>query len=185
MDGYYAYIIDADGHVINRVESRLRAPRRTPSSAPRVWSTGMTSSFGSGIARSRPSVTTIGRNRNFSGACKLRSARVAPARSPETTASASSQPRRSLGDLSAVAQRAKAEAVGKPLLVFRNRVKSKIIKNQKYFAFSEGQISGISLAIPSCSEGRWPSSRTLGGSRWTPMLRLTSAAEAYGKDAWS
>jgi hypothetical protein len=55
----------------------------------------------------------------------------------------------------------------------------------KIFLFSLPPNQGHILSIPSCSEGRWPSSRTLGGSRWTPMLRLTSAAEAYGKDAWS
>src|SRR5258705_5878637 len=71
---------------------------------------------------------------------------------------------------------------GKSLLIFRKRVKP---RNQKYFAFPEGQIRGIYLPIPSCSEGRRPSSRTLGGVRWTLRLRLTSAAEAYGEVVWS
>src|SRR5882757_1149778 len=65
---------------------------------------------------------------------------------------------------------------GKSFLVFGNRVKPKITTNQKYFAFPEGQISAITLAIPSHSEGRRPSSRTRGGLRWTQELRLTSAA---------
>ena len=43
---------------------------------------------------------------------------------------------------------------GKSLLIYRNRVKYKIKRNQKYFAFPEGQIRGISIAIPSRSEGR-------------------------------
>jgi hypothetical protein len=34
-------------------------------------------------------------------------------------------------------------------------------------------------------EGRWPSSRTRDGSRWTRRLRLTSATEAYGEGVWS
>ena len=71
---------------------------------------------------------------------------------------------------------------GKSLLIYGNRVKP---RNKKYFAFTRRQIRGIYLAIPSCSEGRRPSSRTLGGLRWTLTLRLTSAAEAYGKDVWS
>src|SRR5258705_9231894 len=70
---------------------------------------------------------------------------------------------------------------GKSLLIFGNRVKPQI---QKYFAFPEGQISAMTPAIPSYQEGRWPSSRTLDGSRWTQQLRLTSAAEAYGKVVW-
>src|SRR5438874_8825701 len=32
---------------------------------------------------------------------------------------------------------------------------------------------------------RWPSSRTLGGLRWTLKLRRTSVTEAYGKDVSS
>src|SRR5882672_7989625 len=40
---------------------------------------------------------------------------------------------------------------GKSLLVSRNRVKP---RNKKYFAFPEGRNSGISVAIPSRSEGR-------------------------------
>ena len=40
---------------------------------------------------------------------------------------------------------------GKSLPIYRNRVKP---QNKKYFAFPEGQISGISFAIPSRQEGR-------------------------------
>jgi hypothetical protein len=40
---------------------------------------------------------------------------------------------------------------GKSLPIFRNDVKP---QNKKYFAFSEGQISTISVAIPTRSEGR-------------------------------
>src|SRR4051794_32731652 len=44
----------------------------------------------------------------------------------------------------------------------------------------------MSLAIPSYSEGRRPSSRTLDGMRWTPMLRRRTrqrrTAKACGPD---
>ena len=40
---------------------------------------------------------------------------------------------------------------GKSITIIANRVKP---QNKKYFAFPERQISGISLAIPSRSEGR-------------------------------
>src|SRR3954470_16108658 len=47
-------------------------------------------------------------------------------------------------------------------------------------------IQGISLSIPSYSEGRRPSSRTLDGLRWTPMLRRRTrqrrTAKACGPD---
>jgi hypothetical protein len=74
------------------------------------------------------------------------------------------------------------DPTGKSLLIFGNRVKP---RNKKYFAFPEGQIRGTSIAIPSQEEGRRPSSRTWDGLRWTPKLRLTSVAEAYGEDVWS
>src|SRR5882724_4962834 len=57
---------------------------------------------------------------------------------------------------------------GKSLLFFRNRVNPEI---QKYFAGHVGQITFTTLAIPSQREGRWPSSRTRGGMRWTRQRR--------------
>ncbi len=73
-------------------------------------------------------------------------------------------------------------ATSKSLPIFGNNVKA---QNKKYFALSEGQIRAISTAIPSRSEGRWPSSQRGTGMRWTRKLQLTSAAEAYGEDVWS
>ncbi len=35
------------------------------------------------------------------------------------------------------------------------------------------------------NEGRWPSSRTLGGMRWTRQFRKTSEADADGEAVWS
>jgi len=40
---------------------------------------------------------------------------------------------------------------GQPILIYGNHVKP---QNKKYFALSEGQIKGISIAIPSRQEGR-------------------------------
>jgi hypothetical protein len=51
------------------------------------------------------------------------------------------------------------DPTGKSLLIFRNGVKP---GKQKYSASPIGQITGTNLAIPSHSEGRRPSSRTLG-----------------------
>jgi hypothetical protein len=38
---------------------------------------------------------------------------------------------------------------------------------QKYFAFPVGQIISTNSRHPTPPEGRWPSSRTRGGLRWT------------------
>ena len=51
-------------------------------------------------------------------------------------------------------------ATSKSLPIFGNNVKA---QNKKYFALSEGQIRGISIAIPSRPEGRSRSSRTWDG----------------------
>ena len=51
-------------------------------------------------------------------------------------------------------------STGKSIPIFGNHVKP---RNKKYFALSEGQIRGISIAIPSRPEGRRPSSRTWDG----------------------
>jgi hypothetical protein len=48
---------------------------------------------------------------------------------------------------------------GKSIPIFGNNIKP---QNQKYFAFPEGQISGISIAILSHQEGRSRSSRNAG-----------------------
>src|SRR4029078_7868293 len=65
--------------------------------------------------------------------------------------------------------------------VFRNRVKS---QNKKYFAFPEMQIR-LHRLHPVPLRGALAIVTTRGGSRWTRKLRLTSAADAYGKDVWS
>src|SRR3979490_51949 len=44
------------------------------------------------------------------------------------------------------------DPTGKSLRICRNRVKP---QNEKYFAFTEGQIRGTSIAIPSRQEGRF------------------------------
>src|ERR1700704_4979200 len=44
------------------------------------------------------------------------------------------------------------DPTGKSLRIYRNHVKP---QNKKYFAFPEGQIRGISIAIPSRQEGRF------------------------------
>ena len=55
---------------------------------------------------------------------------------------------------------------------------------EKYFCFSEMKIR--LLILPSHpARGALRTSRTRGGMRWTRMLRLTSAADAYGEIVWS
>jgi hypothetical protein len=71
---------------------------------------------------------------------------------------------------------------GKSVLITRTSCQA---PESKIFRFIRRTIAGISLPIPSHSEGRWPSSRTRGGSRWTRRLRLTSATDAYGEGVWS
>jgi hypothetical protein len=56
---------------------------------------------------------------------------------------------------------------------------------EKYFAFDVGQISGFSPPVSPDKRGGSRSSRTRGEMRWTRMLRLTSAVDAYGKSVWS
>jgi hypothetical protein len=54
---------------------------------------------------------------------------------------------------------------GKSLLIFGNRVKP---QNQKYFAFPEGQISGIGSANPAHTRGRFAIvTMRWAGLRWT------------------
>src|SRR3954451_23603066 len=43
----------------------------------------------------------------------------------------------------------------------------------------------MSIAIPPYPVGASAVVTTRGGLRWTPRLRLTRAAKAYGKDVWS
>ncbi len=62
---------------------------------------------------------------------------------------------------------------GKSLLIFRNRVKP---KNQKYFAFAVGQISGMNLPILSHQEGRSRSSRNAGQGAVDADAPLTNGA---------
>ena len=56
--------------------------------------------------------------------------------------------------------------------------------SQKYFCFSEMQISRM-IRHPIPKEGRWPTSSTRGGSRWTRMALLTKAPGADGESVWS
>ena len=45
--------------------------------------------------------------------------------------------------------------------------------------------SVLCITHPVLFRGALANVATLGGSRWTWRLRLTRAAEAYGKDVWS
>jgi hypothetical protein len=74
------------------------------------------------------------------------------------------------------------DPTGKSLLIFRNRVKT---GNQKYFASAIGQITDTDFSIPSHSEGRRPSSRTLGRVAVDVEVPLTNGIEAYGEVVWS
>jgi len=74
---------------------------------------------------------------------------------------------------------------GKTLPIFGNLVKPKISKNRKYFAFPEGRNSGISVAIPSRSEGRIMIVTNVGRGAVDAEVPLTNGAEAYGEDVWS
>ena len=56
---------------------------------------------------------------------------------------------------------------------------------RKYFAFAVGQITDLTSPVSPDERGGSRSSRTRGGMRWTRKLRLTRAAEAYGKGVWS
>ncbi|MGH6711436.1 MAG: hypothetical protein ACREEK_20985 [Bradyrhizobium sp.] len=71
---------------------------------------------------------------------------------------------------------------GKSILIYRNRVKP---QNQKYFALSEWQSSGIFLAIPSHSEGRIMIVMSVGRVVVDAEVPITNGAEAYGEGVWS
>jgi hypothetical protein len=58
-------------------------------------------------------------------------------------------------------------------------------KNQKYFAFAVGQISGMTHAILFHQEGRSRSSRNAGQGAVDADVPTTNGAEAYGEDVWS
>ena len=70
----------------------------------------------------------------------------------------------------------------KSLLIFGNHVKP---RSQKYFALSERQISSHLHPSRPAQRGVGHRHERWGGSRWTLMLRLTSATEAYGEVVWS
>ena len=75
------------------------------------------------------------------------------------------------------------KATGKSaILIYGNPVKPQI---KKYFAFPEMQ-TGL-YPTPSRPDQRGARDRHERGTgmRWTRKLRLTSAADAYGKDVWS
>jgi hypothetical protein len=55
----------------------------------------------------------------------------------------------------------------------------------KIFWFSERQITFITPVVPSHSEGRWPSSRTLGRDAVDAAALLTNSAKADGEVVWS
>jgi hypothetical protein len=71
---------------------------------------------------------------------------------------------------------------GKSILIFGNHVKP---KNRKYFAFPEGQIRTISIAILLHQEGRSRSSRNAGQGAVDAEVPTTNGADAYGEDVWS
>src|SRR6187200_1095498 len=48
-------------------------------------------------------------------------------------------------------------------------------QESKIFLFTRTKMKGMYLPIPSWSEGRRPSSRTLGGLRWTLVYASTTA----------
>ena len=54
---------------------------------------------------------------------------------------------------------------------------------RKIFLFFRNENQAIDLAVSPGKRGV-RTSRTRGGMRWTRMLRLTSAADAYGKSVW-
>jgi hypothetical protein len=56
---------------------------------------------------------------------------------------------------------------------------------KKYFAFTEMEIT-LHHTHPVPNRGAYHDRHDRGaGMRWTPKQRLTSAADAYGKDVWS
>jgi hypothetical protein len=55
---------------------------------------------------------------------------------------------------------------------------------KKYSLKATGK-SALQLRPSRLREGRWPSSRTLGGMRWTRQRRKTSGAQADGEVVWS
>jgi hypothetical protein len=67
----------------------------------------------------------------------------------------------------------KSSRPGKSLRFFRNRVKPLL---QKYFCFSQTQISSLIRTVPYHKRAGSRSSRTRGGMRWTLAARETSAA---------
>ena len=72
--------------------------------------------------------------------------------------------------------------VAKLILIFRSRVKP---KNQKYFAFVVGQISGLNLPVSPDKRGGSRSSRN---ARWDAVdvdVPTTNGTEAYGEVVWS
>ena len=63
MDGYYAYIVDDDGHVINRVDLAFEHQEDAAERAKGLVD-GHDSSFGGGIGQlSRPSSVTTTRSK--------------------------------------------------------------------------------------------------------------------------
>ena len=70
---------------------------------------------------------------------------------------------------------------GKSIPIYGNRVKP---RNKKYFAFPEVKIK-VHDGHPVPLRGALAIVATRDGLQWTPMLRQTSAAEAYGEVVWS
>ena len=56
---------------------------------------------------------------------------------------------------------------------------------EKYFCFSETQISDISVAIPSRKRGVGHRHERWGGMRWTQAALLTRVPDADGEVVWS
>jgi hypothetical protein len=80
------------------------------------------------------------------------------------------------------AQARQDDATGKSGSGLQKDVSSPKIKNISVLTKRD---SGYITAIPFQLEGRIMIVTTWDGERWTRRLRLTSAAEAYGKSVWS
>ena len=55
----------------------------------------------------------------------------------------------------------------------------------KNISLYQNKKSGYITSIPARQEGRIMIVTAWDGERWTPKLRQTSAADAYGEDVWS
>ena len=91
-------------------------------------------------------------------------------------------PRRTVFYKSTAALITRPASTGKSLLIFRNRVKP---RNQKYFAFADGQITGLNRPVSPDKRGGSRSSRNARRDAVDAEALLTNGAEAYGEVVWS